>query len=626
MSSSQARSVASTLRVLQVLQARGLAWMATVKSRDEVSYAMNGYMATLGIIASELPPMIHVAGTKGKGSTAAMAEAVLRAGGLRTGLFTSPHLISPVERFRIDGQSVDDDEYCTQFWRAWTELGGEKMSEDNEGEVGGIGNKSPTSLPGFNFLTLLAFRIFAAARVDVMVLEVGVGGLLDATNVLPASRVLASCITQLDYDHTEILGPTLSAIAAQKAGIAKKNVPLCVARDAAPEANTVICNAARQAQTLAWTPPPLDSLQSRESGQRPQIALRGRFQRANAALAVALVDAALARAVDDNIEWPSWSKGGRAAILSAARRAGINDGALQRARNDHAFDSDIGTPPPSLNLRAPNIPLPEFYLKGLATTEWPGRAEIITLSDGVRVYVDGAHTALSMVEVSVWFSDELASMEKNKGDRDEDEKRGRRKPGLIFYCGPDKDALSLLLPLAVVLPWESVSVVKPEWSLTPRIAPPLGLVGALTVAGERAKNAGDNAAASGINAALHAIRMSGGGRSSESESGGREEDTLKSSSSLLPTSISWPATLVELWHAATCAPELNVLREESKKTLGLGLGGLGLSISKPKAVLHPSLVAAINDAKSRGCTDILITGSLYLVGDALTLVKSRHDF
>jgi hypothetical protein len=65
MSSSQARSVASTLRVLQLLQARGLAWMATVKSREEVSHAMNGYMATLGIIASELPPMIHVAGTKG---------------------------------------------------------------------------------------------------------------------------------------------------------------------------------------------------------------------------------------------------------------------------------------------------------------------------------------------------------------------------------------------------------------------------------------------------------------------------------------------------------------------------------------------------------------------------------
>lgn len=182
-----------TLRVLQILQSRGLAWMATVRSRDEVTRAMARHMAALGLRAGALPPVLHVAGTKGKGSTAAFAEAVLRAGGLRTGLFTSPHLVSPTERFRVDGEPLADAVYCAAFWRAWADVGG--------GDPAGAGARDaldvPAELPGFNFLTLLAFRLFIAARVDVVVLEVGVGGLLDATNVLPADRVLASAITQL---------------------------------------------------------------------------------------------------------------------------------------------------------------------------------------------------------------------------------------------------------------------------------------------------------------------------------------------------------------------------------------------------------------------------------------------
>ena len=616
MSSSQARGVASTLRVLQVLQARGLAWMATVKSREEVSVAMNGYMATLGIVPAELPPVIHIAGTKGKGSTAAMAEAVLRAGGLRTGLFTSPHLISPVERFRIDGVAVGDEEYCAQFWRAWTDLGG----EGEVGNGGGIGyadndsNCSPallSSLPGFNFLTLLAFRIFAAARVDVMVLEVGVGGLLDATNVLPPSRVLASCITQLDYDHTDILGPTLSLIAAQKAGIAKEHVPLCVTRDAASEADAVICETARRAHTLAWTAShSADSLPA-------NISLRGRFQRANAALAVTLVDAALARAVEDDVDWPSWSPGGKAAALAAARTAGVDGGALRAARAAHAY-GDAGAPPPPLHLRAVDAPLPKFYSAGLANTVWPGRAQVVSLTGGVCLFVDGAHTALSMREVGVWFYGELnaaASLNADAVEAPAVKPARKRKPALIFYCGPDKDALFLILSLAVLLPWASVSIVKPEWSLTPRTTPPLGLAGALIVAGERARSAGDTIAAAdcAAAAALAMLRLT-----------------------TMPTTTSWPATLVELWRASICAPELSALRDRARAANALGGGATAaaavaeaatlseLAVLQPLAslaVLQPSLIAAINDAKAKGCTDILVTGSLYLVGDTLRLAK-----
>jgi folylpolyglutamate synthase/dihydrofolate synthase len=621
-----APNVAATLRVLQALQARGLAWMATVTSRDEVSRAMARYMDALGVAPAALPPVLHIAGTKGKGSTAALAEAMLRAGGLRTGLFTSPHLVSPTERFRVDGAPVSDADYCAAFWRAWRDVGG-AGGGDAPGAPGAPGappaappdappTTLPDALPGFNFLTLLAFRVFIAARVDVMVLEVGVGGLLDATNVLPASRVLASAVTQLDFDHTEILGPTIALIAAQKAGIFKGSVPAVVARGADARADAVFDAAAAAAGTHAWRAPRA----ARALGDAP-LALRGRFQRANAALAVALVDAALARAAAGEVAWPNWSERGAAAAAAAAAAAGIDGGALARARAAHArgvagaaagaagaaaadSDSDGGA-------RVPTLPalrgaLPAFYAAGLARAAWPGRAQVVPLraargAPAARALLDGAHTALSMGEVARWFAEEEAGAG-----------AGAPPAALVFYCGSDKDALSLLLPLAS-LPWRSVAVVAPAWALTPRAPPPAGLRAALRAAHARAAAAGDESAARDVAAAADALGARGGEGGDDGGGAGGAGGGAAGGGAPPP----WPATLARLWDEVATAPELAALREKAAAARGAAPGAAPPPAPPRAAVCAAGVAAAGAAARAAGAPRILITGSLYLGGDAL---------
>jgi len=154
--------------------------------------------------------VVHVAGTKGKGSTCTFAESILRSCGFRTGLFTSPHLMDVRERFRLDGLDISEDKFIRYFWWCWNKLK-EKTGDD-------------VPMPAyFRFLALLAFKIFSDEKVDVAVLEVGLGGKYDATNVVRAPVVCG--ISSLGYDHMEILGNTLGEIAGEKAGILKKGVP-----------------------------------------------------------------------------------------------------------------------------------------------------------------------------------------------------------------------------------------------------------------------------------------------------------------------------------------------------------------------------------------------------------------
>ncbi|XP_042753511.1 folylpolyglutamate synthase isoform X2 [Lactuca sativa] len=142
--------------------------------------------------------IIHVAGTKGKGSTCVFTEAILRNCGFRTGLFTSPHLIDVRERFQLDGKDISKEKFLAYFWWCWDRLK-KKCGDDIP---------MPTL---FRFLALLAFKIFATEQVDVAVMEV--------------QTPIVCGITPLGYDHTEVLGNTLGEIAGEKAGIFKKGVP-----------------------------------------------------------------------------------------------------------------------------------------------------------------------------------------------------------------------------------------------------------------------------------------------------------------------------------------------------------------------------------------------------------------
>ncbi|EOY09105.1 Dhfs-fpgs c isoform 2 [Theobroma cacao] len=154
--------------------------------------------------------IIHVAGTKGKGSTCTFCEAILRESGFRTGLFTSPHLIDVRERFRLDGLEISEEKFLQYFWNCWHIL------KEN------ITDALPMP-PLFQFLTVLAFKIFVCEQVDVAIIEVGLGGTRDSTNVIKQPVVCG--ITSLGMDHMETLGNTLGQIALHKAGIFKHQIP-----------------------------------------------------------------------------------------------------------------------------------------------------------------------------------------------------------------------------------------------------------------------------------------------------------------------------------------------------------------------------------------------------------------
>ena len=152
-------------------------------------------------------PVIHLTGTNGKGSTAAMIESLLRATGLRTGRFTRPHVMNVNERITIDGVSISDE----RFDATWREIAPYVALVDEQ-QIDGV------SMTFFEIITAMAYAAFADAPVDVAVVEVGLGGTWDATNVADAD---VAVVTPIDFDHTHLLGNTVAEIATEKAGIIK---------------------------------------------------------------------------------------------------------------------------------------------------------------------------------------------------------------------------------------------------------------------------------------------------------------------------------------------------------------------------------------------------------------------
>ena len=224
---------------------------------------------------------IHVAGTNGKGSTSAMLSAVLTAAGYRTGLYTSPHLWRVHERFRINGEDITDEGLCLEAQRV---QGAAEAMED-----------APTE---FEVLTAMAFVWFAEQGCDVVVLEVGMGGRLDATNLI--ENPVLSVIASISPDHTAVLGDTVEAIAGEKAGIIKPNCPAVLYGQSAGVEAVVRAKCAAENAPLTVTEPAAVTVESRSlEGQvisyRDRRGLRlnllGEYQPYNAALALDAVDA-----------------------------------------------------------------------------------------------------------------------------------------------------------------------------------------------------------------------------------------------------------------------------------------------------------------------------------------------
>lgn len=263
----------------------------------------------------------HVAGTNGKGSVASMLESIARQGGHRTGLYTSPHLCRFAERIRLDGEPLDDARLSSAVGRA--------LALD-------------PPLTFFEAATLAAFLVFRESGVTTQIIEVGLGGRLDATNVLASPTV--SVITRIDFDHTDRLGKTKAAIAGEKAGIAKQGVPLVLGPLDAESRDAILAAASRASAPVTFA---MEDAHARALAERATLKLRGEHQRGNATIAACA--ARFLGATDEEIvrglslaEWP-----GRLETVVARGRRFLLDAAHNPdgARSLAAYLSSLGAAP-----------------------------------------------------------------------------------------------------------------------------------------------------------------------------------------------------------------------------------------------------------------------------------------
>jgi dihydrofolate synthase/folylpolyglutamate synthase len=295
-------------------------------------------------------PCAHIAGTNGKGSTAAMLESILRAAGLRTGLYTSPHLERINERIRIDGEDISDADFAAVWTRVRTSIESLMAS----GKLAG----HPTF---FECVTAMAFLAFAEHRVDFAVYEVGMGGRFDATNIVQPE---VTVITPIDFDHENFLGHSIEEIAGEKAGIIKPGARV-VSSAERPEARGVIASRCRELNAHlvepdhAWS---IHRIESREgcygatasparlwSTLLIEPSLPGRFQIGNA--------------------------------LTAATAALL--------LSEQGFPIDG-----------------EAVVHGIAMVRWPGRLE--RLSARPALYLDGAHNPAGARELLKFWEENFA--------------------------------------------------------------------------------------------------------------------------------------------------------------------------------------------------------------------------
>ena len=254
-------------------------------------------LAHLGSPERRLPPVIHIAGTNGKGSTCAFIRSMAEAAGLRVHVYTSPHLVHFNERIRLAGALVDDDRLIAAM---------ERIERINDG--------APITV--FEVITAAAFDLFAETPADLCVLEVGLGGRGDATNVIETP---AACgITSISLDHRELLGPTVDIIAGEKAGIMKPGIPVAIGAQPDDVRQVLLDHAAANGRPGAAARPGLGHRPPRPAGFRytgiagaidaPSPSLPGQFQQDNAGIAITTLLAAhlpLNPAGLSQAEWPA---------------------------------------------------------------------------------------------------------------------------------------------------------------------------------------------------------------------------------------------------------------------------------------------------------------------------------
>ncbi|KAG1815546.1 Mur ligase [Suillus subaureus] len=335
-------SLQTNAAILEAVRAAG------AKLNPNAIPEMIDYLRRVGLEPSQLNNLnvIHITGTKGKGSTSAFTDSILRAArpGWKTGLYTSPHLVAVRERIRINGEPLSEEEFTRYFFEVWNLLQNTKV----------FAATTPFMPNYFRYLTLMAFYTFNQLKVDATILEVGIGGRSDSTNIVP--KPVVTGVTALGYDHTRLLGERLSQIANQKGGIYKARffdgVPALTVEQ--PEEGILelgVCAAEQRASQFTI----IDTLPSTiQLGMF--IGLAGAHQRSNAGLAVQLVH--------------------------TTTRATWSGSEIEPLRS-----------------------LPTSFLDGLKNAHWPGRCQTVLdpKFEDTTWFLDGAHTQESLACCLEWF-------------------------------------------------------------------------------------------------------------------------------------------------------------------------------------------------------------------------------
>lgn len=345
---------------------------------------------------------IHVAGTNGKGSTSAIIASLLRSSGLKTGLYTSPHMVRFTERIRINSEEIDENEVVeiTGFIR-------ERLPE----------GLRPTF---FEFVTALAFRYFSLKKVDAAVIEVGMGGRLDATNVI---RPEISVITRLGMDHREFLGDTLQEIAFEKAGIIKEGIPVVVAKQEDVAIEVI-------KQKALKTGSPLYLYQKDFRGILKEISPRGIIfdyydeDGSTATSPLILHDLFLPLTGEHQLENACIAI--KAFLLFWWRSNSQKSGFGDKIKTEEAIKKVIS--------------------QGLRSVRWPGRLELI-VKDGIHYLFDGAHNPQAASQLSRALKDIYL--------------KSYRRIILVLGIMADKEANGIIEPLSQVS--EVIIATQPEY-------------------------------------------------------------------------------------------------------------------------------------------------------------------
>lgn len=329
-------------------------------------------------------PSVLIAGSKGKGSTSAFLESILRQAGHKTGLYTSPHLVAINERIRINGICIDDERFAIKL-EELLNIAEKKGSEKNYRTV-------------FEILTASAFELFAEEDIDIAVVEVGLGGRLDATNAL---EPIATVITRIGLDHTDVLGDNLRDIAFEKAGILRKNVPLVIGNQDEIAKRAIL----EKAHSI---------------GSRPVKAFGEDFH---------------ANACCVNEEGFSFDYSENSFSISLLSSL-IGEFQIENCAN--AVSTALELKKLGFNIEDEDIK------KGVLRTKWFGRMQIFPLKNAT-IIIDGAHSPMSMRALidsvrAIW---------------------GKRIPVFVFAANRDKDIESMFLEIIPFV--ETLIITRFDW-------------------------------------------------------------------------------------------------------------------------------------------------------------------